>query len=49
MEPKIDKPEFISHKKVLLFGSESTGKSSFSNILKTGVFKDNIDHTKEGK
>ena len=49
MEPKIDKQVFISHKKVLLFGSESTGKSSFSNRLKTGVFKDNIEHTKEGK
>ena len=37
------------HKKVLLFGCEASGKSTFSNILKTGSFKENVAHTKEGK
>ena len=44
-----NKPEYFSYKKVLLFGAESTGKSSFSNRLKTGLFKDDIKHTEEGK
>ena len=43
------KQEYISYKKVLLFGSESTGKTSFSNLLKTGKFEENIEHTKESK
>ena len=43
-----NKPEFFSYKKVLLFGAESTGKSSFANRLKTGLFKDDIKHTEEG-
>ena len=49
MEPNNLEPNFASYKKVLLFGAESTGKSSFSNILKTGLFKDDIKHTEEGK
>ena len=48
-EANKEKEIFVSYKKVLLFGAESTGKSSFSNRLKTGEFKDNIEHTKEGK
>ena len=40
--------EFIAYKKVLLFGSESTGKSTFSNWLKNGIFQENIAHTEEG-
>ena len=43
------KPEYVSYKKVLLFGSKSTGKTSFSNLLKTGKFEENIKHTEESK
>ena len=44
-----NKPKFISYKKVLLLGAESTGKSTFSNLLKGKRFKENITHTEEGK
>ena len=44
-----EKPEYISYKKVLLFGAESTGKTSFANLLKKGKFEENITHTVEGK
>ena len=45
-----DKSEdFFSYKKVLLFGDESTGKSSFANKLKGKKFKEDIEHTEEGK
>ena len=43
-----NKREYISFKKVLLFGDKSSGKSSFSNILKTGEFPNNISPTKNG-
>ena len=44
-----EKPKFISYKKVLLFGAESTGKSSFTLRLKEGKFQEDIEPTKEGK
>ena len=44
-----NKPDFVSYKKVLLFGSESSGKSTIVNRLKTGEFKGEIGHTKDGK
>jgi len=40
--------EFIAYKKVLLLGSKSTGKTTFSKWLKIGKFQENIAHTKEG-
>ena len=49
MESIGDKPAYIMHKKVLLFGCEASGKTTFSNVLKTGSFKENIAHTEEGK
>ena len=48
-EKKKEKPKFISYKKVLLFGAESTGKSSFTMKLKERKFQENIEHAKEGK
>ena len=44
-----NEPKFVSYKKVLLFGAESTGKSTFSNLLKGKTFKEDIPHTEEGK
>ena len=41
--------DIISYKKVLLFGDESTGKTSFSKLLKFGKFPEKILHTEEGK
>ena len=49
MEFKQKEKYFISYKKVLLFGAESTGKTSFVNLLKTGKFEENIAHSDEGK
>ena len=43
-----DKPNYVSYKKVLLFGSESSGKTSFVERIKTGEFKENITHTPNG-
>ena len=48
-EKQEEKPKYISYKKVLLFGAESTGKSSFTLRLKEGKFQENIEHSKEGK
>ena len=48
-EKKKEKPKFVSYKKVLLFGAESTGKSSFTLRLKEGKFQEDIEPTKEGK
>lgn len=47
MESNTGKSYYISHKKLLIFGAESTGKSSLSNRLIFGRFVDNIEHTKE--
>ena len=47
-EKKKEKPKFVSYKKVLLFGAESTGKSSFTKLLKFGKFLEKISHTEEG-
>ena len=49
MNLKENEQYFISHKKVLLFGSKSTGKSTFVNWLEKGKFKENINQTEEGK
>ena len=48
MAIKNDDSDFISYKKVLLFGAESTGKSSFTKLLKFGKFPEKISHTEEG-
>ena len=44
-----ERSDFISYKKVLLFGAASTGKTSFAKILEKGNFQENITHTDEGK
>ena len=43
------KLEFISHKKVLLFGAQSTGKSSFSYWLENKQFSEDIIPSEESK
>ena len=48
MEENNNNSDFISYKKVLLFGAESTGKSSFTKLLKFGKFPEKISHTEEG-
>ena len=49
MEQTSNEDDFISYKKVLLFGAESSGKSSFSNKLQGKKFQEDIIHTDEGK
>ena len=39
--------DFISYKKVLLFGYEETGKTSFINRLETKEFNESIPHTSD--
>ena len=39
--------DFISYKKVLLFGDEGTGKTSFISKLETKVFNESIPHTSD--
>lgn len=48
MDSNIDKLEYISYKKVLLFGAESTGKTCFAKLLKIERFPEKITHTEEG-
>ena len=48
MESNNNNSDYISFKKVLLFGAESTGKSSFTKLLKFGKFPEKISHTEEG-
>ena len=43
-----DNSEYTSYKKVLLFGAQSTGKSSLANKLKGISFEENINHTENG-
>ena len=45
----MEEQDFISFKKVLLFGEASTGKSTFTNLLKKEKFEENIANTEEGK
>ena len=35
-----DNSEFVSYKKVLVFGGESTGKTTLSNQFKNGKFSE---------
>ena len=39
--------DFISYKKVLLFGDEGTGKTSFISKLETKLFNESIPHTSD--
>ena len=41
-------PEFVSYKKVLIFGSEGTGKTSLTKRIERGAFT-NESHTENGK
>ena len=43
------KQEYISYKKVLLFGDKGTGKSSLTERFKTNKFSETISPTNEGK
>ena len=48
MEENQEKANYSSYKKVLLFGDESTGKSSLSKRLEKGKFIEDIAHTEDG-
>jgi GTPase SAR1 family protein len=39
------KMEFVSYKKVIIFGSEGTGKTSLTSRLESGSFKDESPST----
>ena len=41
-------PEFISYKKVILFGAESSGKTSLAKMFEKGKFSDESP-TQSGK
>ena len=41
-------PEFVSYKKVLVFGSEGTGKSTLTKYMEKGSFT-NESHTENRK
>ena len=41
-------PEFISYKKVLVFGASGTGKTTLSKYIEKGEFSDE-SHTEGGK
>ena len=45
METTSEEEIFTSYKKVLIFGAESTGKSSLIQRIKTNNFQDNINNT----
>ena len=48
MENEVENNQkYVSYKKVLLFGAKSKGKSSFSDLLMVGVFREDIQHTGE--
>ena len=40
--------DYVSYKKVLVFGSEGTGKTSFTKRLEQDLFEDE-SHTQDGK
>lgn len=41
--------EYVSYKKLLVFGAEGSGKTSFSKYLETDGFSSEITHTENGK
>ena len=47
IEIKEDESDYVCFKKLLLFGEKSTGKSSFSSILKRRKFQEDIAHTED--
>ena len=40
MSAKEDELEFISFKKVIIFGAKGTGKSTLSKVIETGKFSE---------
>lgn len=43
-----NKAEFIAYKKLLIFGAEETGKSSFVSKLETNSFPDEYTSSEKG-
>ena len=41
-------PEFVSYKKLLIFGTESVGKTTLTKSMEKGAFT-NESHTENGK
>jgi len=41
-------PEFVSYKKVIIFGSEGVGKTTLTKSIEKGVFT-NESHSEQGK
>ena len=41
-------PEFVSYKKVLVFGANGTGKSTLTKYIEKGSFSNEL-HTENGK
>jgi GTPase SAR1 family protein len=41
-------PEFVSYKKVLIFGAEGTGKTTLTKSIEKGSFSEE-SHTENGK
>ena len=44
----MDPPEFVSYKKLIIFGAEDSGKSSLIKSFEKGTFT-NESHTDDGK
>ena len=40
--------EFISYKKLIIFGSEGSGKTTLKSSIETGVYSEQ-SHTEDGK
>lgn len=42
-------PEFISYKKLLVFGAEGVGKTTLTKSIEKGTFSEDITHSENRK